>query len=271
MPLDGPLGSFADAVLVKVIELEQADASYVGSIGGRVEKGIGAIFTLHPGLLHPSFNQVLGVDAEGQEIGTFIARLDSVFAAERLPYQVVFNAVSRPAFIAQALGGWGFARASRRLWMELMGTSPFPSGDLRISVEATDDLSLWAQALAEGLALTDHREFLLRVAKAAARHPNHALLLARYGRQPAGTCEVSVDEGIAFIRRVCVLPAFYQKEIARGLLHAACEAAYGLNAFRVATKAFHGTGAEAIFERLGFTGLHVSEEMVREYPPFLLD
>ncbi len=73
------------------------------------------------------------------------------------------------------------------------------------------------------------------------------------------------------IRRVAVLPKFRTRPIARGLVHQACEAAYGFDAFRTLTRIIVGSAAREVFESLGFAGSHMSTDLVRDFPPFLMD
>jgi acetyltransferase (GNAT) family protein len=271
LSLEGPLGAFTDAVFAKLIELDGAEADYIKALGGRAERGIGADLLMHPALPHPVFNTVVGIDAEGQDTASFIRRIESAFASEGLPFSFVVSALSRPTDIGEAIEMHGFVRTSKRLWMELMGAPPSSPGDPKVEVTTTRDGRFWAATAAEGLNAPMAEPLLGELARRSLSAPTHALLLAHYDGAPAGTCELSVDRGIATLRRVATLPSFRQREVLRGLLHTACETAYAFDAFRIVTRVFPEAGAVPLFESLGFAGTHLADDLMKAYPPFLLD
>src|SRR6267143_880940 len=204
MSLDGPLGAFTDAVLGKLIELEESEGEYIRALGGRVERGIGANLLIHPTLRHPAFNCVLGIDAEGQDANAYVRRIQGTYAAAGLPHQFVVTPLARPVDIAESLTARGYLTASERLWMELMGTPPTKPGDPRLEVSATHEAVLWAQTAAAAMDAPSAEPLLYDLAQRTAKAKTHALLLARFGGSPAGACEVSVDGGVATIRRLGV-------------------------------------------------------------------
>jgi GNAT superfamily N-acetyltransferase len=271
MSLDGPLGAFTDAVLGKLIELEESESEYIRALGGRVERGIGAILLLHPTLRHPAFNCVLGIDAEGQDATAFVRRIEGTYAAAGLPHQFVVTPLARPPDVAEALTARGYMSASERLWMDLMGTPPTAPGDPRIDVSITQEAALWAKTAATAMDAPGAEPLLHDLAQRTGRAKTHALLLARFGGSPAGVCEVSVDAGVATIRRLGVLPGYRGREVIRGLLHAACETAYAFDAFRTVTRTFPASGSVPLLELHGFAGASLAQDYVREYPEFLLD
>lgn len=271
MGLDGPLGVFADAVLGKVLEIERAEVAYHRAIGARVEQPIGAVCVVNPELTHPAFNAAFSLDAEGQDATAFLHQVELVFARERVPFQLVATPISRPPDLARLIASRGYAAASKRTWMELMVAPPTAPDDPRIEVDPAEDVRAWAQTAAEGLEAPMAIDLLARLAEKSRRAPGHKLLSATYLGESAGACEVAVDDGIAVIRRIAVKRAYRPREVARALLHSACEAAYANDAFRIIVRVFQGAGAEPLFESYGFVGMQISEEFARELPPFLLD
>lgn len=271
MSLDGPLGAFTDSVITKMLEAERAEGAYIRGLGGRCEELIGAVCAIHPGLPHPAFNFAHLLDAEGHDPTVFFHRAELAYARERLPFGFLVTPISRPADLARLLGERGYAAASPQTWMELMLPPPSSPPDLRISVSPTDDRGVWARAVALGLESPASEPLLFDLAKASARSRTHVLLLARYAGVPAGGCEVSVEDGIGVVRRLAVLRAHRAREVTRALLHSACESAFALDAFRLLTRVFHGTGAEALLESFGFAGMQITDAWVRRYPAFLLD
>lgn len=271
MSIEGPLGAFADAVLYKMLEVEQAEAGYTRAIGGRVEELVGARCAVHKQLPHPAFNTAFTLDAEGQQPQAFVQQVERLYAREGLPYQFSVTPMSQPPGLGALLAEQGYVVASRRSWMELMVAPPSAPPDPRIQVGPAEDAGVWARTVAQGIESPAADALLLPLAAATARCPTHRLLLARYAGVEAGGCEVSVDEGIAVVRHLAVRRPFREREVARALLHAACEAAYRLDGFRVVIRVFHGSGAEDLFESFGFGGMQLSEDYVRTYPAFLLD
>ncbi len=271
MGLDGPLGTFVDAVTGKMIELERAEVAYHRSMGARVEQAIGATCVVNGALPHAAFNAAFGLDAEAQDTTEFVHRVELIFARERAHFQFVATPISRPADLADGIRARGYEVASRRTWMELMVAPPTAPDDPRIEVTQPQDAGSWARVVAEGMEAPHALDLLVEIAQRSARAPGHALLFATYFGEPAGACEVAVDDGVGTIRRLAVRAPFRRREVARALLHAACEAAYARHAFKMVTRVFAGVGAEAVYESYGFVGMLVSEELTREFPPFLLD
>jgi GNAT superfamily N-acetyltransferase len=271
MGLGGPLGVFADAVLGKMLDLEAAEVAYHKAIGAQVVEEIGATCVVNPGLPHPAFNAASSLDAEGQDTTAFVQRMELAYAHERLPFQVVCTPITRPPELEAAILDRGYVVASKRTWMELMVAPPTEPDDPRLEVRVEEDAQRWAHLAAIGIETPAAQPLLARLGKATLEAPGHTLLTASFAGQPAGACEVSVDEGIAVIRRLAVAAPFRPRPVARALLHHACKAAYGSDAFRVLLRVFEGTGAEPLFESYGFVGVQISTELVREFPAFLLD
>lgn len=271
MSIEGPLGDFANAALGKMIEVERAEAAYVVALGGRLEKLIGATVVAHPVLRHPAFNMAFSLDAEGQDIDAFIRQVEAVFARDNLPHQFVVTPISLPHQFGAILEERGYRVASHRMWMELMLPPPSQPPDPRIEVATEADPATWARTVAEGFEAPSAAGLLTDLARATTRSRTHRLVFARYSGEPAGACEMTIDDGICFLRRVAVLRPFRKREIARAILHTACEAAYELDAFRILVRVFQGAGSESLFESFGFGGMQISDEYVRQFPAFLLD
>jgi GNAT superfamily N-acetyltransferase len=271
MGLDGPLARFADAVVGKLIEVEAAEASYIEAIGGRREEVIGAVCVVHERLPHPAFNQALSLDAEGSDATVFLRRIENTFGPRALPFQLVVSPLSQPGDLEQMAAVRGYLVLSRRLWMELNQRPPSDPEIPRLTVEPTHDTYAWADTCARGLDLLPARDMLQAVAHYSARAPRHALLIARWEGHPVGAVEVSVDEGVAVLRRLAVVEQARERPVARALIHAACEHAYANDAYRTMTRVFQGSGAQPLMESLGFGGTHLSADLVLAYPPYLLD
>src|SRR5690349_21007031 len=197
MGLDGPLGVFADAVLGKMLDVEAAEVAYHKALGAKVVEEIGATCVVNPALPHPAFNAAVSLDAEGQEATAFAGRVELAFARELMPFQIVCTPITRPAELESRLLDRGYVVASKRTWMELMVAPPTLPDDPRLEVRAEGDARRWGRLSAAGLEAPQAEPLLVRLAEATLRAPGHTLLAASYGGQPAGACEVSVDEGIA--------------------------------------------------------------------------
>lgn len=271
MGLEGPLARFTDAVVGKLVEVEAAEAAYVEALGGTREAVVGAVCAVHDRLPHPAFNLALSLDAEGQDVGTFLRRIEHTFAPKGLPFQVVCSPLSQPADLEHLVRVRGYLLLSRRLWMELNQRPPSDPEVPRLSVDPTMDTRVWAATCARGLEVPAAQGMLEAVAGHTARAPGHALLVARWEGDPVGAVEVSVNEGIAVLRRLSVVAHARERPVARALVHAACEFAYEHDAYRTMTRVFSGAGAERLMESLGFGGTHLSADLVRAYPPYLLD
>ena len=271
MGLDGPLGVFVDAVTGKMMELERAEVAYHQAMGATVERAIGAICVVNPGLPHAAFNAAINLDGEAQDITQYVHRIETLFARARVHHQFVATPISRPPDIAASILDRGYILASRRTWLELMGAPPTMPDDPRIEILPASDAKEWAHVVAEGLEAPHAYDLLVQVALRSAKAPNHFLLFATYFGEPAGACEVGVDEGVATIRRLAVRAPFRHRDVARALLNAACVGAYARDAFRIITRVFQGRGGERILESFGFVGMQVSEELTRDPPPFLMD
>jgi GNAT superfamily N-acetyltransferase len=271
MGLDGPLGTFVDAVTGKMMELERAEVAYHAAMGAAVERAIGAVCVVNPAIPHAAFNAAWNLDAEGQNVTDFVDRIERTFARARAHHQFVATPISRPPDLVEAILARGYMRASRRTWMELMVAAPTSPDDPRIEVGEPGDAAAWARLVAEGMEAPHAFDTLVQVAHRAARAHGHFLLSASYFGEPAGACEVAVDEGVGTIRRLAVRAPFRRREVARALISAACEGAFARDAFRILTRVFQGQGAEAVWESYGFVGMQVSEELTRDPPPFLLD
>ena len=271
MGLDGPLGVFVDAVTGKMMEIERAEVAYHVAMGATAERTIGAVCVVNPGLPHAAFNAAWSLDAEAQDVTEFVHRVEVLFARNRVHHQFVATPITRPPDLADAILARGYSLASRRTWMELMVAAPTAPDDPRIEVWQATDAAQWARVVAEGMEAPHAYDLLVQVALRSARAPGHFLLFATYFGEPAGACEVGVDDGVATIRRLAVRAPFRQREVARALLHHACEGAYQRDAFRVLTRVFQGGGAERAIEAYGFVGMQISEELTRDPPPFLMD
>jgi GNAT superfamily N-acetyltransferase len=269
--LDGPLGAFADAVLGKMLDVEAAEVAYHRALGAQVVEQIGATCVVNPALRHPAFNAAMSLDAEAQETTAFVHRVELAFAHDLLPFQFVATPITRPPELEDRILDRGYLVASKRTWMELMVAPPTEPDDPRLEVRIEADAQRWARLAALGLEAPLCEPLLVRLAEATLQAPGHTLLTASFAGQPAGACEVSVDEGIGVIRRLAVAAPYRPRQVARALLHHACKAAYGNDAFRILLRVFEGTGAEPLFESFGFVGMQISTELVREFPAFLLD
>ncbi len=271
MGLGGPLSRFTDAVVGKLVEVEAAEAVYIESLGGARESVIGAVCAVHPALPHPAFNVALSLDAEGQDVGVFLRRIEQSYAPHMLPFQVVCSPLSQPTDLEHLVAMRGYLLLSRRLWMELNQRPPTDPGIDRLVVEETRDVHAWARTAADGLAVPGAGGMLQALAARTLRAPTHTLLLARWEGDPVGTVEVSVDEGIAVLRRLAVTAQARERPVARALVHAACEYAYAKDAYRTMTRVFADGGAQPLMESLGFGATHITADLVRAYPPYLLD
>jgi GNAT superfamily N-acetyltransferase len=235
------------------------------------ESIIGAECAVHEGLPHPAFNQALSLDAEGQDPGVFLRRIEHTFTPRRLPFQVVCSPLSQPSDLAHLVRLRGYEVLSRRLWMELNQRPPSDPEVPSLTVQPTDDAGLWAAACTAGMEAPLAHGFLEALAHATLKAPGHGLLVAWWQRTPVGTVEVSVDEGVAVLRRLTVIPQLRERPVARALIHAACEFAYANDAYRTLTRVFTEGQAQPLLESLGFGGTHITADLVRGYPPFLLD
>lgn len=271
MGLGGPLSRFTDAVVGKLIEVEAAEAAYVEAIGGTSEHIVGATCAYHEALAHPAFNIAVSLDAEGQDVRTFLRRIEDTFAPRHLPFQVVVSPLSQPPDLAGLVKLRGYEVLSRRLWMELNQRPPSDPEVARLTVDQTMDTWTWARTCAGGLDIPAATGMLEALASRTARADGHGLLLARWEGHPVGTAEVSVDAGIAVVRRIAVLEGSRERPVARALVHAACEFAYTQDAYRTLTRVFTGGDAQPLMESLGFGGTHITADLVRAYPPYLLD
>lgn len=271
MGLDGPLGVFVDAVTGKMMELERAEIAYHAALGAVVERAIGAVCVVNPGIPHAAFNAAWNIDAEGQDPSEYVHRIETLFARARVHHQFVTTPISRPPEIAAAILDRGYAVASRRTWMELMVAPPTAPDDPRIEIFTADDAGAWARIVAEGMEAPHAYDTLVQVALRSARAPGHFLLLATYFGEPAGACEVAVDDGVGTIRRLAVRAPFRQRDVARALISKGIEGAYARDAFKIITRVFQGRGGERFLESFGFVGMQVSGELTRDPPPFLLD
>jgi GNAT superfamily N-acetyltransferase len=260
-----------DSVTGKMMDLERAEVAYHRAMGAQVDKAIGAVCVVNLDLPHAAFNAAWSLDAEGQDPTEFVHKIELIFARARVHHQFVATPISRPADLAEAILARGYGLASRRTWMELMTKPPSAPDDPRIEVWQANDAAPWARVVAEGLEAPHAYDLLVQVGLRSARAPGHFLLFATYFGEPAGACEVAVDDGVGTVRRLAVRAPFRQREVARALLHAACEGAYARDAFRMVTRVFQGRGGERGLEAYGFVGMQVSEELTRDPPPFLLD
>lgn len=271
MDLGGPLSRFTDAVVGKLVEVEAAEAAYIEAIGGTREPVVGAMCALHEALPHPAFNLALSLDAEGQDVSTFLRRIEDTFAPRALPFQVVVSPLSQPPDLAALVGMRGFEVLSRRLWMELNQRPPSDPELPRLTVDETLDTWGWAQTCAQGLEIPGATGLLEALASRTSRAPGHGLLLARWEGHAVGAAEISVDDGIAVLRRLAVVAGARERPVARALIHEACEFAYRKDAYRTLTRVFTGGAAQPLMESLGFGGTHITADLVRAYPAYLLD
>jgi GNAT superfamily N-acetyltransferase len=271
LALDGPLRVFVDAVTGKMIELERAEVTYHQAMGATVERGLGAVCVVNPGLPHAAFNAAINLDGEAQDLNQYVHRIETLYARARVHHQFVATPITRPPDLAAAILERGYSLASRRTWLELMGAPPTAPDDPRIEILPAFDAAEWARVVAEGLEAPHAFDLLVQVALRSAKAPNHFLLFATYFGEPAGACEVGIDDGVATIRRLAVRAPFRQRDVARALINAACVGAFARDAFRIITRVFQGRGGERLLESYGFVGMQVSEELTRDPPPFLMD
>ncbi len=220
MELGGPLSRFTEAVVAKLIEVEAAEGAYIEAMGGTLEEVVGAVCAVHEQLPHPAFNAALSLDTEGQDVGAFIRRIESTYAPRALPFQVVCSPLSRPPDLAFLLTTRGYLVLARRLWMELNQRPPSNPEAPRLTVEGTRDTRMWAETCASGLETPGARGMLEAVAAHTLKAPNHGLLVARLEGRPVGAVEVSVDKGVAVLRRLAVVPRARERPVARALVHA---------------------------------------------------
>jgi GNAT superfamily N-acetyltransferase len=270
-PFEAPSEAFARAVGADVAELEVAEARYIQSIGGSLAKREGGLVVSHPRLRHPAYNGVLNLTSTNEAFDEFIGSVEEQFGKMETPFSVVTSPVSRPANARARLEARGYRRSCRRMWMELTESVTQRPHDAQIAVRPTPDLDVWAQTAAAALGIPGHVDFLAGLAQESVRAPHQKLLLATHRGHPAGACEVTADNRVAFIRQFGVIEEYRSRGIAGALLASACEAVGDLKVVRMATRVFAGTGTELLLERYGFGRRHISEEYVKGSPGFPVD
>jgi GNAT superfamily N-acetyltransferase len=267
----GPLDVFANSVTAEIGELEAAEALYVKALGGVLEEHADGMIVRHPRLLHPGFNGALNVSSTVKRFDPFVDAVEAQFAGGDTPYAIMTSPSTLPPDAADRLARRGYWSAGARIWMELEESVPARPEDGRITIDTTQDTGLWSRVVAEGVGLTDQVPFLRELARASREAPTHRLIIARFAGKPAGGCEVTRDDHIAFVRHLGVRPDYRRRGIAHALLFEAYQVATQFKAVRLATRVIAGSGADRLYERYGFGGSHVSESFVRTPPPFMLD
>ncbi len=266
----GPLASFATAAAARVAELENAEASYTAALGGLKEEGADSLATVHPQLRHPAYNVVFGLRAAASDPDGALDRLERMYKRLGLPFQVTVSPTSDPA-IAPVLRGRGYVRMASRVWMEVIESLPSRPRDSALDALTTTDTVRWARTVSRGVGAPEAEKLFEAVAGRTVYVPRHRLVLATVNGRAAGGLELTADDGVGFIRHLSVLPEYRGRGVALSLLHEACELMDDVRVVRIATRAFVGSRAVSLFERYGFQASHLTEDFVREVPPFLMD
>lgn len=136
--------------------------------------------------------------------------------------------------------------------------TPSPEGgtdgsiEIRVA-ETPDELATWAELVAEGFAApaapTDAERQLGRI---AVSRGNGTALLAYVEGVPAGTGEVHVESGVAWLTADTTLPRFRRRGVQRSLQHARIRLAFEAGCDIAATESFPGSASQRNMERLGF-------------------
>ncbi len=267
----GPFDLIAAAAQAEVAELEIAEARYIKALGGKVQEHAEGLLASHPTLLHPTYNTVLNLCSTEETFGDFLSSIEAHFLDAGAPFSVLTSPASLPPDLVERLEARGYFRMSQKLWLEVMETVPPRPEDPAVEAKVTTDIDTWAATVAEGVGLTAFTPFVRDLAKATCAVPSHRLILATYKGRPVGGCEVAVDNSMAMLRHLSVIEPFRHKGIALSMLGEAYELLNDLKVVRLVTRVFQGSGAERVLERYGFVAGHLSEEYVREMPPFFMD
>lgn len=266
-----PLQVFADELKADLAQFEVAEALYVKALGGKFHEFLDGIVVSHSQLAHPSFNTALNLTSTPKGFARFVALAEEELGKEGAPGAFVVSPASQPPDAAKRLEGLGYWKSRERLWMELMQTVPPRPDDPRLAVKVTQDTGGWSDTVAKAVGVPDHAPFLRELARLSREAPRHHLLLASFGGRPAGACEVTADNGVGVIRHLGVLDEYRGRKVALAMMHEAFELLDDFRVVRLATRVFAGTGAEAVFERYGFVGTHLTETYLKGPAPFLLD
>ncbi|MBI5230721.1 MAG: GNAT family N-acetyltransferase [Coriobacteriales bacterium] len=152
--------------------------------------------------------------------------------------------------------GWATSGFENVLVRELVAGEPFAPPDPGIEIaEVASDLqrATWAQALSDGFcAPRDPTDAQLRLGKIAASRAESTLLIALVDGRPAGTAELDIDDGYAWLLADATLPQYRGRGVHSSLQRFRLQAAADAGCDLAVTEVVPGSSAHRNAERAGF-------------------
>ncbi len=212
-------------------------------------------------------NQATGLGFERPVSADDIDAVERFFAAHHVQARFNVCPLADPSLAAElSRRGYLVEGFENVLVREILDADVLPDPDpsIDIRVAAPDEHDLWGLVVARGFARggepTDAER---RFGEVAARQPDVVRLLARVDGEPAGTGELAIRQGIAWLSADTTLAEYrgmgIQTAMQRRRLLMAREAGCGL----AVTEAHPGSGSQRNMERLGFRIVYTRVDMTR--------
>ncbi len=212
-------------------------------------------------------NQATGLGFEGPVTAEHVDELEAFFGGHSASVRVNVCPMADPSLATElSVRGYAVEGFENVLIREILDSDLLPEPDpaLDIRVCMPEEYQLWGETVARGFAADNvPSPSDLRLGEAVARQENIVRLLAWVDGQPAGTGELAVRSGVAWLSADTTLIPFrgrgIQVAMQRRRLQLAREAGCGL----AVSEARPGGGSQRNMERLGFRVAYTRVDMLQ--------
>lgn len=253
---DRALARRLEAIVVSQLKGFAETAAELDPAGGACWTGVadGVAAYSGPGSL---VNQALGLGMRGPVADGDIRDVEAFYASRGASGTVCVCPLAHPSLVeALARRGWvpdAFEHVLvTRLAAEHAELAPTPGIEVR-EVAGDEEREVWAIAAATGFSdpLEPQAE-QLALGRIVVRRPGSRLFLAWVGGRLAGTGELHVEDGVAWLSGDATLPAFRRRGVQAALQRHRLRAGAETGCELAVSEAAPGSASQRNMERLGF-------------------
>lgn len=280
---------FADAALARRIEGQFADemrrfveAARAGDYpdAALLEIGGGVAVYLWPGC---PVNQAVGLGLSGKVSAEEIAQIESFYHERgQRPFAVLAPHAHHSALARMAQRGWHLDGSENVLVREFGETLPVDAADCLAreggdepseavggrcievaEVTDTEGRAVWSHVAATAFsAPLDPLPQQLELARLVTTRPGARLFLALVDGRPAGTGELFIDDGVAWLSADSTLPQMRRRGVQAALQRARLSMGQRAGCELAVSESAPGSGSQRNMERLGFRVAYTRAEML---------
>ena len=213
-------------------------------------------------------NQAAGLGFDGEVSRADVDALEEFFRAHGARPVVLASPLARPSLF-HALSARGFRiSAFENALVRALRAEPVPAPDPRVEVREActpTQRAAYARTIVEGFAPVGRRPSAEeeQLGRMVVARPRATLLLAYVDGEVAGTGELTMRDGLAWLNGDTTLPPFRRRGVQQALQRARLTLAEEAGCDLAVTDATPGSASQRNMERLGFRVAYTRVELTR--------